>query len=106
MGRRIAEVLAPFRVRILATDVFPIDRPEHVERLLPPEKLDELLPQTDILLLAAPLTPKTRGMIDRRVLGRLPKGSILINVARGGLMIEADLVAALASGHLWGAGST
>ena len=103
VGRRVAEVLAPFRVRIRATDVFPLDRPEHVEQLLPPERLDELLPETDILILAAPLTPKTRGMVDRRVLGRLPKGSVLVNVARGGLMIEADLVAALASGHLWGA---
>jgi D-3-phosphoglycerate dehydrogenase len=103
-GRRIAEVLRPFQVRIVATDMFPIDRPDYVEQLLPPDRLSELLPQTDILLLTAPLTPITRGMIDRSVLKQLPKSSILINVARGQLMIEDDVVAALESGQLWGAG--
>ena len=103
-GRRIAEVLRPFQVRMVATDMFPIDRPDYVDQLLPPERLGELLPQTDILLLSAPLTPITRGMIDRSVLNQLPKGTVLINVARGQLMIEADVVEALQSGQLWGAG--
>ncbi len=103
VGRRVAEVLRPFQVRILATDVFPIDRPDYVDQLLPPDCLAELLPQADILLLAAPLTEQTRGMIDRQVLARLPQGAVLVNVARGALLVEADLVEALESGQLWGA---
>ncbi len=103
VGRRVAEVLRPFQVRILATDMFPIDKPDYVDRLLAPEGLDELLPQADILMLTAPLTKQTRGMIDRQAIARMPEGSILINVARGQLVVEADLVEALQSGQLWGA---
>jgi phosphoglycerate dehydrogenase-like enzyme len=104
VGRRIAEVLKPFRPRILATDMFPVDRPDWVERLLPADRLDELLPEADILILSAPLTAATRGLIDRRRIAMLPKGAILINVARGPIVVENDLVDALTSGHLHGAG--
>jgi phosphoglycerate dehydrogenase-like enzyme len=103
VGRRIAEVLAPFKVRILATDVFPIRRPPHVAELWPAERLDDLLPAVDVLILAVPLTDRTRWMIDRAALAKMRPGSILINVARGQLVVEQDLVAALASGHLAGA---
>lgn len=103
-GRRLAEVLAPFRVRILATDYFPVDKPDYVEALLPPDRLDELLPQVDYLILAAPLLAATRGMIDAPALARMKSGSYLINVARGPLVVEAALVEALRSGHLAGAG--
>ncbi len=103
VGRRVAQVLRSFQTRILATDAFPIDKPDYVEQLLPPERLDELLPQAEILLLAAPLTRQTRGMIDKALLAKLPKAAILINVARGALVVEDDLVAALRSGQLWGA---
>ncbi len=104
VGRRIAAVLRPFRVRILAADMFPIDKPDYVEALLPHTALDELLPQLDVLLLAVPLTDLTRGMIDGRRLALLRPGAILINVARGPLVDEPALVAALESGRLWGAG--
>ena len=103
-GRRLVEVLAPWKVRILATDYFPFDKPPEVEELWPADRLIDLARAVDILILAAPLNPSTRGMIDRQVFGAMKKGSILINVARGGLVVEADLVTALSSGHLWGAG--
>jgi D-3-phosphoglycerate dehydrogenase len=102
-GRRLVEVLAPWKVRILATDYFPVNKPTCVDELWPADKLLDLARLVDILILAAPLTPATRGMIDRRVLGAMKHGSILVNVARGGLVVEEDLVNALASGHLWGA---
>ena len=103
-GRRIAEVLAPFRVEILATDLFPIDQPAHVKALWTADRLDELLPQVDVLILGVPLNAQTRGMIDRRRLRLLPSGAILINVARGPVVVEQDLVEVLQSGHLAGAG--
>jgi phosphoglycerate dehydrogenase-like enzyme len=102
-GRRLVKVLAPWKVRILATDYFPYDKPPEVEELWPADRLIDLARQADILILAAPLTPATHGMIDRHVLGAMKRGSVLINVARGGLVVESDLVNALASGHLWGA---
>jgi phosphoglycerate dehydrogenase-like enzyme len=103
-GRRLAEVLGVFRTTILATDWFPVNKPAHVAELLPADAVDEILPRLDILILAAPLTDVTRGMIDARRLALLPRGSVLINVARGPLVVEKDLVAALESGHLGGAG--
>ncbi len=104
VGRRIAEVVSPFKTRILAVDVFPVDKPSHVEELWPVERLDEMLRQVEVLFLAAPLTPWSRGMIDAAKLALLPPGAILINVARGPLVVEADLVAALRAGHLAAAG--
>ncbi len=63
-----------------------------------------MLPRIDVLILAAPLNDLTRGMIDARRLRLLPQDAVLINVARGPLVVERDLVEALASGRLWGAG--
>jgi D-3-phosphoglycerate dehydrogenase len=103
-GRRLAEVLSAFRTTILATDWFPVNKPAHVAELLPADAIDDLLPRVDIVILAAPLTDITRGMIDARRLALLPQGAILINVARGPLVVEQDLVDALESGHLGGAG--
>ncbi len=103
-GRRLVEVLAPFRVRMLATDWFPVHRPPQVEFLGGPDTLPDLLPQADILLLAAPLTEHTRGMIDAAAIARMKPGSIIVNVARGPLIDERALAEALASGHLDSAG--
>ncbi len=88
----------------MATDWFPVNKPPQVAELLPADAVDEILPRVDILILAAPLTNGTRNMIDARRLAMLPKGAIVINVARGPLVVTDDLVAALESGHLAGRG--
>lgn len=102
-GRQIARALAALGVRILATDLFPCPPPEQVEAVLPADQLDSILPELDVLVLCAPLTRTTRGMIGPQQLSALKQGAILVNVARGPLVIEQDLVAALESGHLAGA---
>lgn len=66
-------------------------------------QLHSVLPRADWLLLACPLTVETRGLIDAAALARLPAGAHVINVARGEVVVEAALVAALQSGHLAGA---
>jgi D-3-phosphoglycerate dehydrogenase len=71
--------------------------------LLPADAVDQILPRIDILVLAAPLTPETRYMIDSRRLAMLPQGAILVNVARGQLVVTEDMISALESGHLGGA---
>ncbi|NLF73300.1 MAG: D-2-hydroxyacid dehydrogenase [Candidatus Anammoximicrobium sp.] len=103
-GRRLAEVLAPFKTRILATDAFPIHKPSHVAELWPADRLDDLLVMSDIVILCVPLNRWTKGMIATPQLARMKPGATLINVARGPVVVEADLVAALHSGHLAGAG--
>ena len=100
VGRRLAEVLRPFRVKILATDWFPVRKPPGVEFLGPPAALPDVLAAADILFLCAPLTEQTRGLIDERSLALMKPGAILVNVARGRLVDEAALVAALESGRL------
>lgn len=102
-GRRMAQVLKPFETTILATDWFPENKPEYVDELLPADALDDILPLIDILILAAPLTEHTRGMIDERRLLLLPPEAVVVNMARGPLIVESDLVRVLESGHLWGA---
>lgn len=59
-----------------------------------------LLPSCDALVIAAPKTPETVGMIDAEALAALPRGAVLINVARGDLVDEAALLQALDTGHL------
>ena len=65
--------------------------------------LRHVLPRAQWLLLACPLTPQTQGLIDAQALALLPPGAQLINVARGEVVVESALVAALQSGHLGGA---
>lgn len=103
-GRWLAKVLKAFETTIVATDWFPDRASPHVDEVLPHDQLDALLPHVDILILAAPLNGHTRGMIDARRLELLPPEAVLINVARGPLVVERDLVDVLAGGHLWGAG--
>ncbi|MAT71493.1 MAG: phosphoglycerate dehydrogenase [Planctomycetaceae bacterium] len=103
-GRRLAKVLKAFETTVLATDWFPDQEFPYVDELLPADALDEMLPRVNVLILAAPLNEHTRGMIDARRLALLPPEAVVVNVARGPLVVEADLVAALESGRLWGAG--
>lgn len=104
-GRRIAEVLAPWKVRLLATDMFPQqEKPTYVEELWPADRLDDLLARSDVVILCVPLNQQTTGLLDGDRLRRMPRGSRLINVARGPVVVEQELVAALKDGHLAGAG--
>ena len=105
VGRRVAEVLAPFKTRIIATDVFPIDKPPHVAELWPADRLDDLLDEADIVILCLPLTTQTEWMFDRKQFARMKRGAIFLNMARGRLVVEAALVEALESGHLYAAGA-
>lgn len=65
--------------------------------------LARVLPRADWLLLCCPLTPRTRGLVDAAALHALPDGAHIVNVARGEVVVEADLVAALQGGRLGGA---
>ena len=103
-GLRIAEVLRPFRGRIIATDMFVNEQPGVVDELWPADQLDRLLAESDVVILCAPLNGQTQGMIAAAQLAKMKRSSILINVARGPLVVEKDLVAALESKNLWGAG--
>ncbi len=68
-----------------------------------PESFDEILAQSEIVVCALPLTAETEGLLDARAFALMPRGAYVINVARGQHIVEADLIAAVRSGHLSGA---
>ncbi|MFL2862211.1 MAG: D-2-hydroxyacid dehydrogenase [Pirellulales bacterium] len=103
-GQRLAEVLHPLKTRTLATDYFPNRPAPLVDHLGGPDELYDLLPQADFVFLTAPLTDQTRKMFDASTLSAMKPGAVLINVARGGLVVEQAVVDALESGHLDSAG--
>lgn len=103
-GRRLAEVLSAFNCRILATDKFPISKPAHVEQLLPSHQFGEVLSKSDVVILCVPLTDETIGMIDAAALEQMQPHALLVNVARGPVVREVDLVDALEQGTIAGAG--
>ncbi|MEQ9347127.1 MAG: D-glycerate dehydrogenase [Thalassospira sp.] len=68
------------------------------------DSIDGLLPHCDFLSLHCPSTPKTRGMVNSDFISKLPKGAIIVNTARGDVVNDTDLIAALKSGRLTAAG--
>ena len=76
---------------------------EGIEVVHPIAELDAVLPRADVLILVTPLTNETRGLIDGRRLGLLPRDAVLVNVGRGAVVRQDDLVGALQVGALAGA---
>ena len=74
------------------------------DEVCPPDDLPYLLAESDVVVLATPLTAETRGLIGERELHTMRPGSYLINIARGGVVNEPAMIAALRDGHLGGAG--
>lgn len=103
IGRTLAERAASFGMRVIGTKRTPEPLP-HVARVLPPDGTDEVLREADYLVIILPLTPQTRGLIDARALGLMKRTAVLINVGRGPVVREADLIAALRTETIAGAG--
>ena len=102
-GRMVAHHALAMGMRVIAHDELPNEEfanKHHIEML----DLDSLLARADYVSLHCPLTESTRDMIDRNTLGKMKQGSFLINVSRGGVVVEEDLLLALRDGHLRGAG--
>ena len=74
-----------------------------VSEMLPPDALDALLARSDVLVIAAPLTPQTLGMMGAAQFAKMKRGAILINVGRARIIDHVALGQALSSGHLGGA---
>jgi phosphoglycerate dehydrogenase-like enzyme len=103
IGRAVATRALAFEMRVLACDPLPpgpFEAQHGIERV----PMETILREADVLSLHLPLTAETRGLIRAGTLARMKPGAILINTARGGLVVERDLHDALVSGHLAGAG--
>ena len=78
-------------------------RPDGVEDVWPPDRLPDLLAQSDVVVLAVPHTPDTKRLIGKRELDRIKRGALLVNVARGKLVDDDAVIEALRDGRLGGA---
>lgn len=104
IGRAVAMRSPAFGLRVVAYDPMPGDAEFEAKHGIRRLGFEELLAASDVVSLHLPLSEATRGLIDRSTLAKMRPGSFLINTARGGLVVEADLAESLASGHLAGAG--
>lgn len=102
LGQQIARMLAGlgFPVRAWSAGRKSIER---VRAFAGPEELGEFLRGCRALVCILPLTPQTRGLLNRETLAMLPRGAYLVNVGRGGLVVDEDLLSALESGQIAGA---
>lgn len=100
IGKRTAEIFNSLGARVLASSrTKHSDTPSYIKEV---EK-EELLRESDIVVLHCPLTPETRGLIGKKELEMMKKSAILVNVARGPVVVEEDLVEALKEGEIAGA---
>ena len=104
IGRAIARRATGFEMRVLAVDTEPVPAGEGVEEVWPLSRLDELCRESDVLAIAAPITPNSRGMIGAEQVRQLKRGAYVLQMSRGGIINEAALVDALEEGHVAGAG--
>jgi D-3-phosphoglycerate dehydrogenase len=95
IGKTVARLLGGFRCPILYTQRTRVDASEETALNARHATLPELLAQSDVVCLHCPLTPATTGMIDKAALATMKRSAVLINVARGGVVVEDDLIAAL-----------
>jgi D-3-phosphoglycerate dehydrogenase len=102
IGSIVADRALGLRMRVMAYDPF-LSEERAVDLGVKKVELDELLAHADFITLHTPLTDQTRGVLDAAALAKTKKGVRIVNCARGGLIVEADLKAALESGHVAGA---
>jgi phosphoglycerate dehydrogenase-like enzyme len=102
IGREVVRLASAFGMRTLGIRRRAADVPQ-LDELHPPERLRELLPRADAVVVTLPSTEATRGLLGRAELAVLPRGATLVNVGRGAVVDEEALVDALRDGRLAGA---
>ncbi|SFJ37878.1 D-3-phosphoglycerate dehydrogenase [Bosea sp. OK403] len=103
IGKNVAKLLKGFGCTILYSKRQPLSAAEEAALGVKHATMAELLAQSDVVSLHCPLTPETTNLIDKAALAAMKKTAVLINVARGGVVNEADLVVALRAKDIAGA---
>jgi phosphoglycerate dehydrogenase-like enzyme len=104
IGLELVKIAAPFGFRISAIRRRAGEpKPGGVEEVWTPDRLGDLLAQSDVVVLAAPHTPETKRLIGTAELERIKRGALLVNIARGKLVDDEAVIAALRDGRLGGA---
>jgi len=103
IGSAVARRMTALGAHVTGIRRRPVHPDDHVEQVAPPEHLRDLLPSADVVVVAAPHTRETRGLIGAAELAAMSPQAILINVSRGPLVDEAALAGALRAGAIGGA---
>jgi D-2-hydroxyacid dehydrogenase (NADP+) len=104
IGRNVAKHASALGMRVIAVREHPDkEKPQYVDEVLPTSKLQELLTQSDYVVLSTPVTPETKGMIGAPQLAAMKPDAFLLNVGRGPLIDEAALVEILRQHKIGGA---
>jgi D-2-hydroxyacid dehydrogenase (NADP+) len=104
IGVEIAKLATAVGMRVVGVRRrVALDRPTEIDEIVSLDGLETLLPELDVLVIAAPLTPETDRLIDGAALARMKRGAVIVNVGRARIVDGEALVAALQSGHLGGA---
>lgn len=100
IGQRFARMCDALEMKVIGFDPFAGSLPSYIRKV----ELDSIWAESDVISLHCPLTPENRDLVNAQTLQRCRDGVLLVNTARGGLVNEADLVQALASGKVAAAG--
>ena len=103
IGSEIARLCQALHLHVVGVRRSPRRAEDPVDDLVTTDALREVLPRADWLILAAPLTAQTRGLIDRTSLDLLPAGAHIVNIARGQIIDETAMIERLTDGRLGGA---
>ena len=104
IGTEVARRAKAFAMTVVGIRRRPTSKPPEVDELLGPDEMDQALARADYLVMALPLTPATRHIVDARVLSLMKSSAYIFNVGRGAAIDESALVDALREGRLAGAG--
>ena len=100
IGSRLAGLARAFGMRVIATRRDPARGGEGADLVVADDRLTEVLPQADVVVLTCPLTPTTEGLIGAAALAAMKPTAMLVNVARGRVVDEPALIAALSAGRI------
>jgi phosphoglycerate dehydrogenase-like enzyme len=103
IGEEVARLAAAFGMRVIGVNRSGTADSRDVHEIHRTAELNQCLPEADAIVISAPLTDETRGLIDAAAIARCKPGTILVNVGRGGVVDEAAMIEALRSGRLAGA---
>jgi phosphoglycerate dehydrogenase-like enzyme len=103
IGRAIARRAAGFEMPLLAVDANAVLPDDHVTEVWPISRLGDMVEQSDVIVITAPLTPETHHMFDAALLAKMKPTAYLVVVSRGGIVDEHALAEALRAGRIAGA---
>jgi phosphoglycerate dehydrogenase-like enzyme len=104
VGRDVAKRAVGFGMRVLGIDIDDVAPEPGVDAIWKPERMHDMLGQSDVVVIGLPLTKATRHLFTRDLFRRMKPTAILINVTRGEIVYGDDLLAAINDGLVWGAG--